>query len=68
MELARPDESNCKPADTTSAITVGEDVTGIDDVTADKGNATIYNLLGCKVEKVTMPGIYIVNGKKIFVK
>ena len=68
VELARPDGTNCKPGGTSAAITVGDGATGIDAVTTDKDNAAMYNLLGCKVEKITKPGIYIVNGKKIFVK
>ena len=36
---------------------------------ADKaGKDAIYTIMGVKVEKVTSPGIYIVNGKKVYMK
>lgn len=41
--------------------------TGIEQLTNDKGQWTIYDLMGRKVEKATK-GIYIVNGKKVIVK
>ena len=43
--------------------------TGIDEVKGENGNVkTIYDLTGRKVEAITAPGIYIVNGKKVLVK
>jgi hypothetical protein len=43
--------------------------TGIDEVKGENGNVkTIYDLTGRKVEAITAPGIYIVNGKKTLVK
>lgn len=48
------------------------DATGIDDVTAadaaSENNSGVYDLQGRKLERVTEPGIYIVNGKKVFVR
>ena len=29
---------------------------------------TIYNIRGCELKKITAPGVYIVNGKKVVVK
>ena len=29
---------------------------------------TIYDLKGCRLDKITTPGIYIINGKKVLVK
>lgn len=46
--------------------------TSIDDVETDLGEVeiieTIYDLQGRKLSEITQPGIYIVNGKKVFVK
>ena len=45
------------------------DNTGIDEVKGENGVAkTIYDLTGRRVENITAPGIYIVNGKKVLVK
>ena len=47
----------------------GEGTTGIDEVKGENGNVkTIYDLTGRRVEAITAPGIYIVNGKKTLVK
>ena len=43
--------------------------TGIDEVKGESGNVkAIYDLTGRRVEAITAPGIYIVNGKKTLVK
>ena len=42
----------------------GGSETGIDDIRT-VGNNHIYNIRGEKLDKITEPGIYIVNGKKI---
>ena len=40
---------------------------GVDSVNADTVEDTVYDLQGRKLVKVTSPGIYIVNGKKVYV-
>ena len=47
----------------------GEGTTGISEVTTENGNVkVIYDLTGRRVETITAPGIYVVNGKKVLVK
>ena len=44
-------------------------VTGINEVKGESGKVkTIYDLTGRRVEAITAPGIYVVNGKKVLVK
>ncbi len=42
--------------------------TGIDEVERESAQDVIYDLAGRRVEAMTAPGIYIVNGKKVLVK
>ena len=43
--------------------------TGVEEVKTENGEAkAIYDLTGRKLEQVTAPGVYIVGGKKVFVK
>ncbi len=44
------------------------DNTGIDEVTTNDNKEVIYDLTGRRIDEITVPGIYIVNGKKILVK
>ena len=46
-----------------------EYTTGIESVNAENANVKgIYDLQGRKIEQITAPGLYIVNGKKVLVK
>ena len=43
--------------------------TGISEVKAEKKNETksgIYNIKGQRLNKATVPGLYIINGKKVY--
>lgn len=53
----------------TSAFRIEEVAieTAIENIAIEKKN-TIYDLQGRKIEKITQPGIYIVNGNKVLVK
>ena len=44
------------------------DNTGIDEITSDSEKSIIYDLTGRRIDEITAPGIYIVNGKKILIK
>ena len=46
----------------------GEGTTGVENVEVENEVKAIYDLTGRKVEEITAPGIYIVNGKKTLVK
>ena len=46
----------------------GEGTTGVENVEVENQVKTIYDLTGRRVEAITAPGIYIVNGKKVLVK
>ena len=45
-----------------------EGTTGIENVEVENTVKVIYDLTGRRVEAITAPGIYIVNGKKVLVK
>jgi hypothetical protein len=50
-------------------LKVGNPETGISEVKGENGNVkAIYDLTGRKLEQITAPGVYIVNGKKVLVK
>ena len=42
--------------------------TGIQENCTDNEASTIYDLCGRKVTEITTPGIYIINGKRQFVR
>lgn len=46
----------------------GEGTTAIENVEVENEVKTIFDLTGRKVETISAPGIYIVNGKKVLVK
>jgi len=47
----------------------GEGTTGVEEITVNREQSTvIYDLTGRRVEAITAPGIYVVNGKKVLVK
>ncbi|MBQ5730442.1 MAG: Ig-like domain-containing protein, partial [Bacteroidaceae bacterium] len=50
------------------ALLVVTGTEGIEDVNAATESKGVYDLVGRKVKKVTTPGIYIVDGKKVLVK
>ena len=60
------------PAEQSTVAFYGFDwdgTTGINEVTTENGNAeAIYDLTGRRVEAISAPGIYVVNGKKVLVK
>jgi hypothetical protein len=45
-----------------------EGTTGIENVEVENASNVVYDLTGRRVEAITAPGIYIVNGKKVLVK
>ena len=50
------------------AVINNEGTTGINGVDAENGEQAIYDITGRKIEEITAPGIYIVNGRKVLVK
>lgn len=55
---------------TTSTVTVytSGDATGIDAIDTENEETVIFDITGRKINTVTTPGIYIVNGKKVIIK
>ena len=45
-----------------------EITTDIENVERERGETTIYDLTGRKIEEISESGIYIINGKKVLVK
>ena len=52
----------------TYSFAFGEGTTAVENVEVGNEEAVIYDLTGRRVEEITAPGIYIVNGKKVLVK
>ena len=59
--------ANANPAAQYS-FRFGEGTTGIENVESAEAVKVIFDLTGRRVEDITAPGIYIVNGKKVLVK
>lgn len=56
-------------AATTLKWAIGEEnMTGIGGIQVEDAPAVIYDITGRRIEKITAPGLYIVNGKKVLVK
>lgn len=50
-------------------VTYSADSTGVEGISADRPAVKgIYDLMGRKLEKITAPGVYIIDGKKVMVK
>ena len=47
---------------------IGADTTSIDEIAEQVAEDAVFDITGRKVEKISAPGIYIVNGKKVLVK
>ncbi len=63
--LPKPEGSNVA----CYSFRFGEGTTGIEEITDNREQSTvIYDLTGRRVEAITAPGIYVVNGKKVLVK
>ena len=61
-------ESNGQAAAAMYSLPFGGNTTGVDEVNGENGQRNvIYDLQGRKLVKVTSPGIYIVNGKKVYI-
>ncbi len=52
----------------TYSWTIEETATGINGIDAENGETVIFDITGRKIEAITAPGVYIVNGKKVLVK
>lgn len=59
---------NCTDKTYVSVYEADFATTGIDEVVVEGENNAIYDLTGRRIEQVTKPGIYIVNGVKKLVK
>ena len=41
---------------------------GIESITPENGSIDMYDITGRKLKEISVPGIYIVNGRKVLVK
>ena len=48
----------------TTIVLAYDESTGIEDIEAESEKQEIYDLTGRKIEKITAPGIYIINKGK----
>ncbi|MBO5864715.1 MAG: discoidin domain-containing protein, partial [Bacteroidaceae bacterium] len=61
-------ENNNQAAAAMYSLPIGGVTTGAEDVKGENGEVkTIYDLQGRKLVKVKVPGLYIVNGKKVYI-
>ena len=61
-------ESNGQAAAEMYSLPIGGGTTGVDEAKGENGEVkAVYDLQGRKLVKVTSPGIYVVNGKKVYV-
>ena len=67
-ELARANATACRQGATSSTITVGSGFTNIVSMPAGSEVSGIYDLMGRRIEKITAPGVYVIDGKKTLVK
>ena len=52
----------------TTIVLAYDESTGIEDIEPESEKQEIYDLTGRKIEKITAPGIYIINKKKVIVR
>ncbi len=55
-------------ANATHSLRLGGNATAIESITDKQGNGAVYDLSGRKLDAISSPGIYIVNGKKVIVR
>jgi hypothetical protein len=56
------------PFETLSVHVDNKAATGINSIYTDNGDTVIYDLTGRRLKKISKSGLYIVNGKKVFIK
>ena len=61
-------EAYLDAASDVAYYSIGADVTGINDVAEQVAEDAVFDITGRKVENISAPGIYIINGKKVLVK
>ena len=64
---ARCPEYITKMTDIIAVVKAGYTInTGISDITSEGNEGKIYDIRGRKIDKITRPGIYIIDGKKVY--
>ena len=67
--MALPNNSGSNPVTMFGMRFIDDSATGIEDMKGESGEVkTIYDLQGRKLTEITEPGMYIVDGKKVYVK
>lgn len=59
---------NVSSAAKSIAFTYSDNVSGIDNVNAELSEKTIYNISGMKLNSARQTGLYIIDGKKTFIR